>query len=90
MAVVPCIRGVPWFPAPRRQEQVCDRGSAVSGGSQHGDGQEELELTHRNDATTAPRRRLGNSPRVAPQSYLLVAEDDFAKATGVAKVFVEG
>jgi hypothetical protein len=32
---------------------------------------------------------LGNSPRIAQQSYLLVTEDDFAKATGVAKVMVE-
>jgi integrase len=28
---------------------------------------------------------LGNSPRIAQQSYLLVTEDDFAKATGVKK-----
>ena len=33
---------------------------------------------------------LGNSPRIAQQSYLLVTEDDFAKADGVAKVMVEG
>jgi hypothetical protein len=33
---------------------------------------------------------LGNSPRIAQQSYLLVTEDDFAKATGVAKMMVEG
>jgi hypothetical protein len=33
---------------------------------------------------------LGNSPRIAPQSYLLVTEEDFAKAAGVAKVMVEG
>jgi hypothetical protein len=32
---------------------------------------------------------LGNSPRIAEQSYLLVTEDDFAKAAGV-KVMVEG
>jgi hypothetical protein len=32
---------------------------------------------------------LGNSPRIAQQSYLLVTEDDFAKAAGV-KVMVEG
>ena len=32
---------------------------------------------------------LGNSPRIAQQSYLLVTEDDFAKAAGVAKVMVE-
>jgi hypothetical protein len=31
---------------------------------------------------------LGNSPRIAQQSYLLVTEEDFAKATGVAKVMV--
>jgi hypothetical protein len=29
---------------------------------------------------------LGNSPRIAQQSYLLVTEDDFARAAGVAKV----
>jgi hypothetical protein len=29
---------------------------------------------------------LGNSPRIAQQSYLLVSEEDFAKAAGVAKV----
>jgi len=28
---------------------------------------------------------LGNSPRIAQQSYLLVTEEDFAKAAGVAK-----
>ena len=33
---------------------------------------------------------LGNSPRIAQQSYLLVTEDDFAKAAGVAKVMLEG
>jgi hypothetical protein len=33
---------------------------------------------------------LGNSPRIAQQSYLLVTEDDFAKAAGVAKVMTEG
>ncbi len=27
---------------------------------------------------------LGNSPRIAQQSYLLVTEDDYAKAAGVA------
>jgi hypothetical protein len=32
---------------------------------------------------------LGNSPRIAQQSGLLVTEDDFAKAAGVAKVLVE-
>ena len=31
-----------------------------------------------------------NSPRIAQQSYLLVTEDDFAKAAGVAKVMLEG
>jgi hypothetical protein len=30
---------------------------------------------------------LGNSPRIAQQSYLLVTEDDFARAAG-AKVMV--
>jgi len=33
---------------------------------------------------------LGNSPRIAQQSYLLVTEDDFARAAGVAKVMVDG
>ncbi|MFM9063616.1 MAG: hypothetical protein ACKOOI_11390 [Pirellula sp.] len=32
---------------------------------------------------------LGNSPRIAQQSYLLVTEDDFAKAAGVQRVMVE-
>ena len=32
---------------------------------------------------------LGNSPRIAQQSYLLVTEDDFARAAGVAKVTVK-
>ncbi|MFN9626156.1 MAG: hypothetical protein ACK6AT_07810, partial [Planctomycetota bacterium] len=31
---------------------------------------------------------LGNSPRIAQQSYLLVTEDDFARAAGVAKVML--
>jgi len=31
---------------------------------------------------------LGNSPRIVQQSYLLVTEDDFAKAAGVKKVMV--
>jgi hypothetical protein len=33
---------------------------------------------------------LGNSPRIAQQSYLLVTEDDFAKTAGAKKVMVEG
>jgi hypothetical protein len=33
---------------------------------------------------------LGNSPRIGQQSYLLVTEDDFARAAGVKKVMVEG
>jgi len=33
---------------------------------------------------------LGNSPRIAQQSYLLVIEDDFARAAVLAKVMVEG
>ena len=33
---------------------------------------------------------LGNSPRIAQQSYLLVTEDDFAKASGAKKGMVEG
>jgi hypothetical protein len=32
---------------------------------------------------------LGNSPRIAQQSYLPVSEDDFAKVAGVAKAMVE-
>ncbi len=32
---------------------------------------------------------LANSPRIAQQSYLLVTEDDFAKAAGVQKVMAE-
>jgi hypothetical protein len=32
---------------------------------------------------------LGNSPRIAQQSYLFVTEDDFAKAAGVAMVLVK-
>jgi len=31
---------------------------------------------------------LGNSPRIAQQSYLLVTEDDFAKAARTKKVMV--
>jgi hypothetical protein len=31
---------------------------------------------------------LGNSPRIAKQSYLLVTEDDFAQAAGAKKVMV--
>ena len=30
---------------------------------------------------------LGNSPRIAQQSYLLVTEDDFARAAGAKKDF---
>jgi len=33
---------------------------------------------------------FGNSPRIAQQSYLLVTEEDFAKAAGAKKVMVEG
>jgi hypothetical protein len=32
---------------------------------------------------------LGNSPRIAQQGCLLVTEDDFAKAAGLAKVMPE-
>jgi hypothetical protein len=32
---------------------------------------------------------LGNSPFIAQQSYLLVIEDDFAKAAGLANVMLE-
>jgi hypothetical protein len=31
---------------------------------------------------------LGNSARIAQQSYLLVSEDDFARAAGAKKVMV--
>jgi hypothetical protein len=31
---------------------------------------------------------LGNSPRIAQQSYLLVTEEDFARAAGAKKVVV--
>jgi hypothetical protein len=31
---------------------------------------------------------LDNSPRIAQQSYLLVTEDDFARAAGAKKVMV--
>jgi len=43
----------------RRQERLCGRGSTVPCRSQHGDGLEECQPTQRNDATAAPRRRLG-------------------------------
>jgi len=33
---------------------------------------------------------LGNSPRIAQQSYLLVTENDFARAAGAKMVMVEG
>jgi hypothetical protein len=33
---------------------------------------------------------LGNSPRIAQQTYLLDTEDDFAEAAGLAKVMAEG
>ena len=33
---------------------------------------------------------LANAPRIVQQSYLLVTEEDFAKAAGMAKVMVEG
>ena len=32
---------------------------------------------------------LGNSPRIAQQSYLLVTQDDFANAAGLTKMVVE-
>jgi hypothetical protein len=43
---------------------------------------EERQPTQQDDATPAPR--------IAQQSYLLVTEDDFAKAAGLAKVMAEG
>jgi hypothetical protein len=33
---------------------------------------------------------LGNSSRIAQQTYLLVTEEDFAEAAGLAKVMAEG
>jgi hypothetical protein len=33
---------------------------------------------------------LGNSPRIAQQSYLLVTDDDFERAAGAKKVMVPG
>jgi hypothetical protein len=33
---------------------------------------------------------LGNSLRISHQSYLLVTEEDFARAAGTKKVMVEG
>jgi hypothetical protein len=36
------------------------------------------------------RSWLGNSPRIAQQSYLLVTEDDFARPARAKKVMVEG
>jgi hypothetical protein len=33
---------------------------------------------------------LGNSPRIAQQSYLLVTEDDFAKAAGHSPMATRG
>jgi hypothetical protein len=33
---------------------------------------------------------LGNLTRISKQSYLLVTEDDFAKASGAKKLLVEG
>ena len=56
--IFPCVRCVPWFPALRGQERIRGRGSPVSSGSQHSDGLEELESTHRNDSTTTTRRSL--------------------------------
>ena len=42
----------------RQGKRIRGRCAPVSSGCQHGDGLEELELTHRNDATVAPRRRI--------------------------------
>ncbi|MFM7973756.1 MAG: hypothetical protein ACKO8U_01715 [Pirellula sp.] len=61
--------------------------------------QRSVPATMRASRQTEPQREfslhvvcswLGNSPRIAQQSYLLVTEDDFAKAAGVKKVMVEG
>ena len=43
----------------QRKKRLVGRGAAVSSGSQHGDGLEELEPTDRDDATAATRRRFG-------------------------------
>ena len=53
------IRSCPIFPGLRPTVTRASEPAAVSCGSQHGDGLEELELTHRDDATPAPRWSLG-------------------------------
>jgi hypothetical protein len=57
--------------------------SPVSGQEGHASRQTELQ---REFPLHVVCSWLGNSPRIAQQSYLLVTEDDFAKAAGVAKV----
>jgi hypothetical protein len=44
---------------------------------------------HRNFPLHVVCSWLGNSPRIAQHSYLLVTEDDFARAACVAKALVE-
>ena len=53
------IRTCPIFPELRRTVTRASEPAAVSSGRQHGDGLEELESAHRNDATPATRRRFG-------------------------------
>ena len=45
-----------------------------------------ISLAARQILTTS----IGRLPRIAQQSYLLITENDFAKAAGLAKVMVEG
>jgi len=53
------IRSCPIFPEQRPTVTRASEPAPVSSGCQHDDGQEELEPTHRDDTTLAPRRRLG-------------------------------
>jgi hypothetical protein len=50
------VRSCPIFPELR---PILDEALEILRSSQHGDGLEELEPTHRNDATLAPRRSIG-------------------------------
>jgi hypothetical protein len=98
--IFPCVRCVPWFPALmgwknsnlRTEMTRLLRRAGVSGWprlfhSMRASRQTELQ---REFPLHVVCSWLGNSPRIAQQSYLLVTEDDFAKAAGVAKVMVEG
>ena len=53
------IRSCPIFPELRPTVTRASEPAAVSSGRQYGDGLEELESTHRNDATAAPRWCFG-------------------------------